>query len=98
MLAVATWNLENLFRPGQAAGPTDQQRYAAKLDALAARINGLNPDVLAVQEVGDSAALNDLCGRLNGNWNLRLSPDSDGRGIRVGFLARRAMQAVRRVR
>jgi endonuclease/exonuclease/phosphatase family metal-dependent hydrolase len=98
MFAVATWNLENLFRPGQGAGPTDQQAYGAKLDALAATINRLSPDVLAVQEVGDPAAVGDLRGRLNGSWNTELSPDADGRGIRVGFLARHAMHDVERVR
>jgi endonuclease/exonuclease/phosphatase family metal-dependent hydrolase len=98
VLAVATWNLENLFRPGEASGPTDQQAYDAKLDALAATINALNPDVLAVQEVGDPAALDDLRGRLNGSWHVEVSPAPDGRGIRVGFLARRAMHDVEGVR
>jgi hypothetical protein len=43
VLAVATWNLENLFRPGEGAGPTDQDAYTTKLDSLAATINHLTP-------------------------------------------------------
>src|SRR3954447_11119702 len=98
MLAIATWNLENLFRPGAASGPTDQETYDAKLDALSGTINDLMPDVLAVQEVGDPAALDDLRARLSGNWNSTISTQPDGRGIRVGFLARRAMHDVEEVR
>src|SRR3954454_2977472 len=53
MLTIATWNLENLFRPGADAGPTDEDAYDAKLAALAHMIEQIAPDVLAVQEVGD---------------------------------------------
>jgi hypothetical protein len=60
MLTVATWNLENVFRPAASANAARQQVYEDKLDGLAAAINGLAPDVLAVQEVGDPAALEDL--------------------------------------
>ena len=56
-MVVGTWNLENLFRPGGDAGPTDQQAYAAKLTELARVIGQLAPDVLGVQEVGDPEAL-----------------------------------------
>lgn len=40
--------------------------YGKKLDALAATIVELAPDVLAVQEVGDPEALAELAGRLDG--------------------------------
>ena len=49
MVRVGTWNLENLFRPGGQAGPSDEDAYRAKLQALAATIEELAPDVLAVQ-------------------------------------------------
>jgi hypothetical protein len=47
MLTVATWNLENLFRPAADADAARRQVYDDKLDWLAA-INRLAPDVLAV--------------------------------------------------
>ena len=59
MLTVATWNLENLFRPGRRRRRRAPS-YARKLDALAAMIERIAPDVLAVQEVGDPDALGDL--------------------------------------
>jgi endonuclease/exonuclease/phosphatase family metal-dependent hydrolase len=85
---VGTWNLENLFRPGADAGPTDEQAYDAKLTELARVIHQISPDVLAVQEVGDPAALEDLRERLDGDWRAESSELPDGRGIRVGFLSR----------
>jgi hypothetical protein len=51
--------LENLFRL-DGDGPPDQAAYEAKLASLAATITGIGPDVLAVQEVGDPEALDDL--------------------------------------
>lgn len=93
MAVVGTWNLENLFRPGDEAGPSDQDEYDAKLDALAATITDLAPDVLAVQEVGDPDALEDLTGRLDGDWHTALA-DPDGRGIRVGVMSRHTLSDV----
>lgn len=90
MVAVGTWNLENLFRPGSDFGPDTEQAYQDKLDALAATITTLAPDVLAVQEVGDPAALDDLVQKLPdpAGWTAVLSENEDARGIRVGFLTR----------
>ena len=87
MLRVGTWNLENLFRSGVAGGPSSQQVYEAKLAALAETIGRLAPDVLAVQEVGTPAALDDLVARVGGEWHVRTA-DPDGRGIRVGVMSR----------
>jgi hypothetical protein len=53
MLVVGTWNLENLYRPGGEYGPSDDEIYAAKLKGLADTVNGLLPDLLGVQEVGE---------------------------------------------
>lgn len=86
MVAVGTWNLENLYRPGGEFGPKTQDAYDAKLALLAATITTLAPEVLAVQEVGDPAALDDLVDRLPGSWSMVLSEHPDARGIRVGFL------------
>jgi endonuclease/exonuclease/phosphatase family metal-dependent hydrolase len=96
MVRIGTWNLENLFRPGGQAGPTTDAAYAKKLDALAATITELAPDVLAVQEVGDPDALADLAGRLDGYAHTALA-EPDGRGIRVGFLSRLALTDTREV-
>jgi endonuclease/exonuclease/phosphatase family metal-dependent hydrolase len=90
MLAVATWTLENLYRPGGAFGPKTQALYDDKLDQLAATITSIAPDVLAVQEVGQPAALADLVARLPGDWHTLLSAAPDVRGIRVGFVSRLA--------
>lgn len=48
MTTIATWNLENLFRPGDDASPESATAYQAKLNALADTITDLAPDVLAV--------------------------------------------------
>jgi endonuclease/exonuclease/phosphatase family metal-dependent hydrolase len=95
---VATWNLENLYLPGGEFGPRDQAAYDAKLDALAATIAAIGPDVLAVQEVGDPAALDDLTGRVGGTWHVALSTQPDDRGIRVGFAARTPLADVTELR
>jgi hypothetical protein len=95
---VASWNLENLFRPAADADAARRQVYQDKLDWLAAAINGLAPDVLAVQEVGDAAAVEDLRELLDGDWHVDLSPDGDRRGIRVGILSRLSLSDVQRVR
>jgi endonuclease/exonuclease/phosphatase family metal-dependent hydrolase len=97
-MVVATWNLENLFRPGGEAGPSDERVYEAKLADLARVIGEIGPDVLAVQEVGDPAALDDLRGRLEGEWHSETSEFPDERGIRVGFLSRRALRRIEHVR
>jgi predicted extracellular nuclease len=91
---VATWNLENLYLPGSDFGPRDQAAYDAKLDALARTIAAIAPDVLAVQEVGDPAALDDLTERIGGTWHVALSTLADDRGIRVGFIARVELEDV----
>ncbi|WP_329048821.1 endonuclease/exonuclease/phosphatase family protein [Amycolatopsis sp. NBC_01488] len=93
MVVVGTWNLENLFRPG-GDGPPDQAAYDAKLAALRDTVTAIAPDVLAVQEVGDPAALDDLAARLGGPWHTALSQHPDVRGIRVGFLSRLPLTVV----
>jgi endonuclease/exonuclease/phosphatase family metal-dependent hydrolase len=97
-MVAATWNLENLFRPGGEAGPRDEQQYEAKLAELARVIAAIDPDVLAVQEVGDLDALEDLRGRLDGEWHTETSEFPDEREIRVGFLSRRALRRIEHVR
>jgi endonuclease/exonuclease/phosphatase family metal-dependent hydrolase len=95
---VGTSNLENLFRPGADAGPSDEQAFDAKLTELARVIGEITPDVLAVQEVGDPEALEDLGERLAGDWLAESSELPDGRGIRVGFLSRLGLGEVEQLR
>jgi endonuclease/exonuclease/phosphatase family metal-dependent hydrolase len=93
-MLVATWNLENLFRPGGEYGPTTEEAYENKLAALAEVIRGIGPDVLAVQEVGSSEAIQDLVDRLPGDWHVALSQFLDRREIRVGFVSRLPLDEV----
>ncbi|MFJ8744271.1 endonuclease/exonuclease/phosphatase family protein [Embleya sp. NPDC127516] len=87
-MTIGTWNLENLFRPGDPDGPEDDATYRMKLAAPATTIGRLEPDLLGIQEVGNPDALADLVGLLPGRWHSALSAHPDGRGIRVGFIAR----------
>ncbi|MCX5057901.1 MULTISPECIES: endonuclease/exonuclease/phosphatase family protein [unclassified Streptomyces] len=93
-MLLGTWNLENLYRPGGPFGPKDKAAYETKLAALAAVITELDPTLLGVQEVGEPEALKDLVGMLDGDWHVALSGHPDGRGIRVGFLSRTAVQVL----
>jgi hypothetical protein len=45
------------------------------------------PEVLAVQEVGEPRALQDLADVAGGAWHTATA-DPDGRGIPAGFLSR----------
>jgi hypothetical protein len=47
---------------------------------LATVINDQATDALAVQEIGDPAALDDLIGLLDGAWQQQVSTHPDGRG------------------
>ena len=93
-MIVATWNLENLFRPGTEYGPTSQEVYEEKLAALARVIADIDPDVVAVQEIGSGEAMQDLVDRLSGSWHVALSQLPDERGIRVGFMSRLGIDEV----
>jgi endonuclease/exonuclease/phosphatase family metal-dependent hydrolase len=95
-MIIGTWNLQNLFPPGSEYGPTDEATYRAKLLALADTINAAWPDVLAVQEVGDPAAVDDLVAELAGDWTVELA-EPDDRGIRVGLLATRLLSDIEHI-
>ncbi|NEQ23321.1 MAG: hypothetical protein F6K28_30045 [Microcoleus sp. SIO2G3] len=90
---VMTWNVENLFRPGGDSGPKTDEAFAKKLSSLAEVILKLDPDVLALQEVGGEAPLADLADALEGRYShSKLSEHPDRRGIRVGFLSKLAIE------
>lgn len=84
-----TWNVENLFRPASGAAQEDQQRFQRKLALLAGVINQLDPDVVALQEIGGEEPLRDLQQALGGTYAHRaISVFPDRRGIRAAFLSK----------
>lgn len=88
MFKVMTWNVENLFRPGDNGGADSEAAYQEKLQGLADMINSQLPDALSLQEIGDPAALADLVALLDGTWHQHLSVHPDQRHIRVAWLSR----------
>lgn len=97
-MIVGTWNVENLFRPASVGGTDDEQVYEQKLAGLARMIEAVDVDVLALQEVGDLDALEDLRRRLPGTWHAVTSTFfAAERPIRVGFLSRLALGEVEHV-
>lgn len=88
-----TWNVENFFRPSAAAPAADQQRYQQKLTLLAATIGKLDPDVVALQEVGGLEPLVDLQQRVTKYPHACISLFPDDRGIRVAFLSKHVVAA-----
>src|SRR5262249_4797982 len=86
-LTVMTWNVENLFPSGHPDGPPDRETYGVKIAYLATTIRGLNPDVVALQEVGDPQCVRDLASAVGDGWQAQLSDHPDGRRIRVGVLS-----------
>jgi endonuclease/exonuclease/phosphatase family metal-dependent hydrolase len=86
---VMTWNVENLYEPGTEYGPDTVEEYQQKLKSLTDLILFLDPDVLAVQEVGSPVAFQDFIDAMPGCYpDCRLSSHPDPRGIRVGFLSK----------
>ena len=96
MVSIATWNVENLFTPNADSGPDGAAEFAAKTDALATTIAVMAPDVLALQEIGDPEALDDVLGRVDSTWHVETA-DPDGRGIRVAIAARTPLSQVYQV-
>ncbi len=92
---VMSWNVENLYLAGSQYGPTTEAEYNQKLNGLAAVILQLDPDLLALQEIGDLAALADLTALLKGRYPHLAMARPDGRGIRVGYLSKLEIAAER---
>lgn len=99
---ISGFNVENLFPPGAELdlGIVTAEQYQEKLTGLAAAIGDRlkQPDVVAVQEVGDSqgqgtdpkdsqAVLQDLATKVGGYTAYALE-GFDSRGIDVGFLVK----------
>ncbi len=94
---VMTWNVENLFRPedlSESVTSDGRTKYKEKLETLSETILELEPDVLALQEVGSAEALGDLNALLKKRYpHIRLSEFPDQRGIRVAFLSKLKIEA-----
>jgi endonuclease/exonuclease/phosphatase family metal-dependent hydrolase len=93
-LKVMCWNVENLFLPPSGDAPAAEQ-FQRKLAALAPLIDQQQPDVLALQEIGPDGALQALQEALSTSLPHASSGIADGRGIRVAFLSRYAIQQQR---
>lgn len=80
---VMTWNVENLF------GPVGTDGVRRKIESLAGTILDLDPDIVALQEVGGQEAFDALQAALDGRYPHQALPaHPDPRGIRVGFLSK----------
>jgi hypothetical protein len=90
-ITVMTWNIQNLFPVGHADGPATQQEYDDKIAGLAEVINAVEPDLLALQEVGPEQVLADLNAACNIDFDNRLIGIPDGRGSRVALLSPRLL-------
>jgi endonuclease/exonuclease/phosphatase family metal-dependent hydrolase len=93
-LKVMCWNVENLFLPPPGDAPA-AERFQRKLANLAAVIDQQQPDVLALQEIGPDGALQALQAALSTTLPHAAGGIADGRGIRVAFLSRYAIQQQR---
>jgi len=87
MVAIGTWNVENLFSTGEFA-PTALGVFEAKVEGIAALVESTNLDVAGLQEVGDDAAFTALLTRLGPAWSGIASSFPDSRGIRVAVVSR----------
>lgn len=90
-LTVMTWNVQNPFVPTSVA---DQSADSAKPDQLGSVIDWVAPDVLPLQEVGDSHVLPDLNEHCSIDFDHRVTGRPDSRGIRVALLSPRRLSNI----
>lgn len=91
-LKVATWNVENLFRPGESDIDLSRAAYQRKLEYIAGLVTDAGVDVLALQEVGSADSLADLQGATGNRYPHSALASPDNRGIRVALLSRFPIQ------
>lgn len=89
---VMTWNVQNLLEVGHDSGPDTTAELDAKIAALAAVIDQVEPHVLALQEVGTDATLARLQNALTHTMRHRVLGVPDDRGIRVAYLSTRVIR------
>jgi endonuclease/exonuclease/phosphatase family metal-dependent hydrolase len=73
--------------PGQRVRTQDEGDLHREAGRARSNDQRAAPHALALQEVGDPRALDDLVNRLDGTWHQRVSQNEDGRGIRVAWLS-----------
>jgi alkylated DNA nucleotide flippase Atl1/endonuclease/exonuclease/phosphatase family metal-dependent hydrolase len=87
-LRVMTWNVENFLPVGHEDGPKTEAEFAEKVASLARLIDGQQPDVLTLQEVGDVETLAQLQEGLGHKMpHAQVSAHPDRRGIRCAILS-----------
>ena len=69
-LRVVTWNLEFFNDRSEKTSGAEPDRTSAQLDLLAQRIKGFDASVIALQEIDQISALNDLRNRMGGSWQV----------------------------
>jgi endonuclease/exonuclease/phosphatase family metal-dependent hydrolase len=84
VLTVMTWNVENFFAPQ----PADLAAYEVKVAELVNVINTAGPDLVGLQEIGDSESFEALRHALGAGWAGVLSTHFETpHSIRVGWLS-----------
>ncbi len=95
---VMTWNVQNLLEVGHDSGPDTTAELDAKIAALAAVIDDIEPHVLALQEVGTDPTVARLQAALSHTMRHRVLGVPDDRGIRVAYLSTRVIRQPRNLR
>jgi hypothetical protein len=84
---IATWSLEDLSVPAATSAQRQKRPTAPSSPASCGPSTRISPDVLAVEEVGDADAVDDLA-PLDGDWHTATSSAfDDNHRICVGFLS-----------
>lgn len=90
-MKVTTWNVENLFLPVDDASDEKKKAFEDKLELLTNVVEKIDPDVIALQEIGTEESLTALQDSLGGSHSASSIGVPDGRGIRVAFLSKHAV-------
>ncbi|MBN8730268.1 MAG: endonuclease/exonuclease/phosphatase family protein, partial [Acidobacteria bacterium] len=102
-LTLATFNLRRFFDDRDDAGVSDPvltpEAFERRLTKTALHITNLlhSPDILAVQEVDNLNALEQLARKLGASWRAYVQEGNDSSGIDVGFLVNTARVTVQSV-
>lgn len=87
-LLVATCNLLNLANPGRVFYPNQEpyssREFERKIDWIGHRLQALNADIVAVQEVWDEAALKGAVGRSGLRYGFVAAPGAENHPPRPG--------------
>jgi hypothetical protein len=99
-LRVMTWNVENFAVPGGGGiEPPPPEVFDAKLRFLGETIRQIDPDLVALQEIGNEEAFDALRAELGMAYgHAFLSTKPGTRPIRVGIISKRALTDVAEIR